>query len=226
VITIILGVIPCRGGSKTVPRKGLYRLNGTPLIAYTVRAAQASGLDDFAVTTDDEEIAAYSVSLGAKVIRRPARLARDDTPMVPVLRHAVEEYERGGAHVDAVCLLQPTSPLRTAEDIDGALRMYEEDPLVAVVSVCEGAHPKKIYSADGTPLCRDWRVPYDKRADLCYVRNGAVFVIPDFVLAGGRLYNEDVPPRLYVMPKTRSVDIDDLEDMAVAQAILKARVAP
>ena len=218
---MILGCIPARGGSKTIKRKCLYPLNGIPLIAYTIKAAQASRLDDIRVTTDDDEIAAYSESLGCKVIRRPAELAQDDTPMVPTVQHAVAEYERDGDYVDAVCLLQPTSPLRTAEDIDNVI--LAKHKTASVVSVCEGIHPKKSYSADGVSFAGYWRLaPYDKHLDKCFTRNGAIFWLVRSLLDDGALYT--LNPKLYVMPKTRSIDIDDLQDLAIAEALLKAGV--
>lgn len=213
-----LGVIPARGGSKTIPRKNLYPLNGIPLIAYTIKAAQGSKLDDFIVTTDDDEIAAYSESLGAKVIRRPAELAQDDTPMGPVVQHAVAAYEWGGEWVDVVCLLQPTSPLRTPEDIDGALAMYMKYPYCDVVSVTDGVHPKKCYDLRGVPFL--WGLPpYDKHEDVCLVRNGAIFLTPRRLLNEGKVFSDYPLP--YHMPKTRSIDIDDMEDMAIAEALLR-----
>ncbi len=223
-----LGVIPARGGSKTIPRKNLYPLNGVPLIAYTILAAQGSKLDDFIVTTDDDEIAAYSESLGAKVIRRPAELAQDDTPMVPAVQHAVEEYEyRWGdtvdpddyVHVDAVCLLQPTSPLRTAEDIDRALEGARD--VSSLVSVAEGVHPMKSYvEEDGRWRGFEW-IPYDRHKDRCLTRNGAIFIVTRELLDKGILVQN---PRLYLMPEERSVDVDDQYDLLVAEALLKAGV--
>ena len=221
-------MIPARGQSKTIPHKNLYPLNGVPLIAYTILAAKASRVDDFVVSTDDDMIREVAEQYGAKVIRRPAELGQDDTPMVPVVQHAVAEYERDGDYVDAVCLLQPTSPLRTAEDIDQCLRDWREfglygdfgDGFLSLVSVCRGAHPMKSYHPDGIPIMAI-RGPYDKRRHECYTRNGAVFITNRALLDAGRLY--DSVPLLAVMPKTRSIDIDDMEDMAIAEALLRAQ---
>jgi CMP-N,N'-diacetyllegionaminic acid synthase len=206
-------------------RKNLYPLNGIPLIAYTIKAAQASRLDDFIVTTDDEEIAAYSESLGCKAVREPAMGQGEPGVIVKSVQYAVAEYERNGDYVDAVCLLQPTSPLRTVEDIDTCLDMWAKHPDTwSIVSVCDGIHPKKSYlpaGERGEPFFDD-PTPYDKHINKCYTRNGAVFMIRRHMLDLGWVKTQN--PFLYVMPKTRSIDIDDLQDLAIAEALLKAGV--
>ena len=218
---MILGVCPARGGSKGIARKNLYPLNGIPLIAYTIKAAQDSRLDDIIVTTDDDEIAAYSRSMGCKVVREPAMGQGEPGVIVKSVQYAVAEYERDGDYVDAVCLLQPTSPLRTVEDIDNVI--LAKHKTASVVSVCEGIHPKKSYSADGVSFAGYWRLaPYDKHLDKCFTRNGAIFWLVRPLLDDGALYT--LNPKLYVMPKTRSIDIDTPEDMAIAEALLKAGV--
>ena len=111
----VLGLIPARGGSKGIPRKNLAPVGGKPLLTWTVEAAQeASELTRVVVSTDDDEIAAEA---GVEVLRRPAELAADDTPMLDVVRHTVAELSP-----DVVVLLQPTSPLRRAEHVERALR--------------------------------------------------------------------------------------------------------
>jgi CMP-N-acetylneuraminic acid synthetase len=143
--------------------------------------------------------------------------------IVRSVQWAVKEYERGSEHVDAVCLLQPTSPLRTAEDIDGALSMFAAwYPCHSLVSVYNGIHPKKSYDGKAKSFFFTKR-PYDKHRDKCWTRNGAVFVTSRALLDEGRLYN--ARPVLFVMPKTRSVDIDDMEDVAIAEALLSTRKA-
>jgi CMP-N-acetylneuraminic acid synthetase len=205
----LLAIVPARGGSKGIPRKALCPLNGIPMIEYTLRAARESRLDAVLISTDDDEIARF----GPSVIR-PFELAQDDTPMYPVIEHAVY-----GLSLDAVMILQPTSPLRTAEDINNALEIWEKakNPR-CLVSVCLGIHPKKSYTIDGRPFFE--QVPYDKHKDAVYTRNGAIFITSMELLDEGRLFDES--PLLYVMPKTRSVDIDDFEDLKIAEALLKA----
>lgn len=213
---MLIAVIPARGGSKTIPRKNLYPLCDKPLIQYTIEAAERSNLSDWILTTDDEEIAA----LTNKAIMRPPELARDDTPMYPVVKHAVEEYEKKngvyGIYVDAVMLLQPTSPLRTSDDINRALEMFSGDCLV---SVCAGIHPMKSYTSERKPFY--YQNPFSKHVHRCWTRNGAIFITSRRLLDSGKLFNNN--PLLYVMPKTRSIDIDDWEDLILAEAMLMRR---
>src|SRR4051812_42339110 len=110
----VLALIPARGGSKGVPRKNIRALAGKPLLDYTIEAAGAARLvDAIVVTTDDEEIAAVARAGGASVpFLRPAALAQDTTPTLPVVQHALGELSRSGQEFNAVCLLQPTNPFR------------------------------------------------------------------------------------------------------------------
>src|SRR5581483_7052056 len=118
----LIAIIPARGGSKGVPRKNIRPLNGRPLIAYSIAAAQAAtSVQDIVVSTDSQEIAEISRGLGAEVRLRPAALSADDTPTRDVLEHVVNELAAEGDRPDAVLTLQPTSPLRTARHIDEAI---------------------------------------------------------------------------------------------------------
>src|SRR5688572_26758280 len=123
----VLGVVPARGGSKGISRKNVTLLNGKPLIAYTIEAAkQSARLTRTIVSTEDSEITATARRFGAEApFVRPAELALDETPMLPVLIHAVGWLEDHGEKFDAVCLLQPTNPMRTASDIDGCIELME-----------------------------------------------------------------------------------------------------
>jgi CMP-N-acetylneuraminic acid synthetase len=152
-----LGVIPARGGSKGIPGKNLRLLAGRPLLAYTADAARGSRrLSRVVLSTDDEATAAAGRSLGLEVpFLRPADLAADDSPMLPVLRHAVEALSASGFEADAVVLLQPTSPLRRAEHIDAAIELLEATGADSVVSVVEVPHqfnPVSVMTLEGDRL--------------------------------------------------------------------------
>ena len=110
----VVGIVPARGGSKGIPRKNIAPLLGKPLLAYTAEAALAARrLARVILSTDDDEIAEVGRRCGLEVLfMRPPELARDDTPMLPVVQHAVRWLEERGDRYDAVCLLQPTNPLR------------------------------------------------------------------------------------------------------------------
>lgn len=211
----VLGIIPARGGSKAIPHKNIHPLAGKPLIQWTIDEAIKSCLSDLILTTDDNEISKYY----AKMVIRPPGLAQDDTPMLPVIRHALEMYKRP---VDAVMILQPTSPLRITEDINKSIRdfisfnqhMGNADSLV---SVCEGVHPIKMYDHECKPFFE--YEPYDKHVHKCYQRNGAIFIATKELLDSGRLIGDN--PLFHVMPQSRSVDIDSYDNLLIVEALLK-----
>jgi CMP-N-acetylneuraminic acid synthetase len=228
----VLGVVPARGGSRGVPRKALAPLLARPLLAYTADAArQSSRLTRTIVSTDDEEIAGAARALGLEVpFIRPASLAADDTPMLPVLQHAVEAMRATGFSPDAVVLLQPTSPARGSVHIDRAVTLLETSGADSVVSVTEVPHqfnPVSVMRLDGERLrpFLDGAAPLrrqDKPAVLA--RNGpAVLAVRTAVLEAGSLYGDDCRPLL--MTAEESVDIDTPWDLSLAEFVL-ARLAP
>ncbi len=135
----VLGLIPARGGSKGVPRKNLRLLCGKPLLQYTAEAALAARrLSRVILSTDDEEIAAIGRRCGLEVpFLRPAELAADDSSTLPVVQHAVRWMESHMARFEAICLLQPTTPLRRAEDIDACIVLLEQSGADSVVTVLQ-----------------------------------------------------------------------------------------
>jgi N-acylneuraminate cytidylyltransferase len=220
-----LGVIPARGGSKGIPRKNLAALGGRPLLAYTVDAARRSRLlSHLVVSTEDAEIARVARASGVEVIERPADLARDATPTLPVVQHAVAEVERRLGRFDAVFTLQVTSPFRRASDIDEAierLRTSGAESVIGVVRVLDN-HPARIKR-----ICGGRLAPFDtpepegvRRQDLppAYLRNGAVYVTRRDVLDSGSLLGSDQCP--FEMPPERSINIDEPLDLALAEAAL------
>src|SRR5258708_262302 len=135
----VLGVIPARGGSKGIPRKNIQLLCGIPLLQYAAESALAARLlSRVILTTDDEEIAEVGRRCGLEVpFLRPLELAEDRTPMLPVVQHAVRSLEQAGDHFDAICLLQPTNPLRQPEDIDSCIELLEARSADAAVTVLQ-----------------------------------------------------------------------------------------
>lgn len=221
----VLGVIPARGGSRGVPRKNLARVGGAPLVVHAVRqAAAAETLARCVVSTDDAEIAAAAREAGGDVpFLRPDALARDDTPTLPVLLHALETLEAAGdERYDWVCILQPTSPLRRPEDIDRTVRLAWETGADSVVTVCRAPHPAKLKRiVDGRLV--PYVVPEQEGArrqdlgDAAWRRNGAVYVIRRDVLDSGRLLGDDC--RAVEMPPERSIDVDAPSDLLLLRAL-------
>ncbi|MDB9891139.1 acylneuraminate cytidylyltransferase family protein [Alphaproteobacteria bacterium] len=211
----LLVIIPARGGSKGIPRKNIKPLAGRPLIGWSIDTAkQASCVDRTIVSTEDEEIASVARELGADVpFMRPAELAADDAPgMAPVL-HAISQL----TDFDWVLLLQPTSPLRSAEDIDGIWQFCQERGSPSAVSVCEvGKHPYLMYQCNAAQRLEPFikgRPDLTRRQDLppAYVLNGALYLARTEWL----LERKDFigPETLgYIMPPERSVDLDTQQD--------------
>jgi len=217
----VLGVIPARGGSKGIPVKNLALAAGRPLLSYTAAAARAARrLTRIVVSTDDESIAGAARSLGLEVpFMRPAALAGDDTPMLPVLQHAVTTMRERGFAADVVVLLQPTSPLRRAEHIDAAVDLLERTGADSVVSVVEVPHqfnPVSVLSLDGDrlrPFIDGPLVTRRQNKPRVFARNGpAVVAVRASVLDGGSLYGDD--SRALVMSGDESLDIDTPGDLA------------
>lgn len=222
----ILGLVPARAGSKGVPGKNVRPLCGRPLIAWTLDAALASGvLDEVAVSTDDATAAQCAREAGARVIDRPAELAGDSAAMIDVVRHALTV---AGPDVTHVMLLQPTSPLRLADDVRAAVARLEESGGRAVVSVCEAEHSPLLASTlpgDGS-MASFLSVQHAtaNRQELgAYFRlNGAIYLAEvDYLLGVGAF----IGPETFalVMPQERSVDIDTETDFAVAECLMSRR---
>ena len=224
--TRILAIVPARGGSKRLPRKNVLPLGGKPLIAWTIDTAlESGGLVDVLVSTDDVEIADAARSAGAMVPwLRPAELSTDTASSADVIAHALAWYERENGRVDAVLLLQPTSPFRRAESIRGAVRSYDEQtgpvpyPVVSVSPAL--SHPAWTFTWRDGELqpSLGWEPLGLRSQDLppAYSLNGAMYLIPAADVRDGRpIVRPGVQP--YVMTDSReSLDIDTVDDWALA----------
>jgi CMP-N-acetylneuraminic acid synthetase len=227
----IWAIVPARGGSKGLPGKNIRELNGWPLIRHTIDAARAASLVcGVLVSTDDDEIASVARAAGADVpFLRPAHLAQDDTPAAPVVEHAITYLEQHGEQVDAIVLLQPTSPLRRAEHVDAAVRLFFETGCDTVVSVCEVEHsPYWMYRLENgllQPFVRDSPSTMTRRQQLplLYRLNGAVYVTRRrVVMDEHRIMGETIRP--LIMLPDESVDIDDEHDWERAQWLARRGV--
>lgn len=227
-----LAVIPARGGSKRLPRKNVMPLLGKPLIVWTIEAARGCArLGEVMVSTDSVEIRDVSLASGAKVpFMRPQELATDTATSMDVLRHALDFYRRQqGRAFEFLVLLQPTSPLRNSADIDAGLDLLEAKGADAVVSVCEMDHnplwsntlPENL-SMEG--FIRE-EVKNRRSQDLPrhYRINGALYICRvDRLLAENTLFlSSNI--FAHIMPKDRSVDIDDGSDFRMAEFMADGR---
>ncbi len=232
----VLGIIPARGGSKGVPRKNIRSLCGKPLLAYTIESAlRAKRLTRTVLSTEDEEIADVGMRLGIEVpFLRPKQLAQDTSPTFPVVLHALETLEFGGDSFDAVCLLQPTNPLRRSVDIDACIDLLENsdaDSVISVLPVPEEHNPHWVYRmcVDGAlKLFTEEPTPIARRQDLppAFHREGSVYVTKTTVIRTLRsLYGKRILG--YEMPREYSSNIDTLEDWRALEARMsEATVTP
>jgi CMP-N,N'-diacetyllegionaminic acid synthase len=230
----VLAIVPARAGSKGIVDKNLTDLCGRPLIGYTIDAARAAScITRTIVSTDSPAIAEVARGCGAEVpFMRPAELAGDATPMMPVVLHAIDWLAtHDGFAPDVIALLQPTSPLRTAADIDAAVGMLlDDDGADAVVSVIEArTHPALTRIVDGNgrlqPFLPGVPVPVRRQGvEGVYELNGAIYAARTGVLRTKQTWHTD-RTLAYVMPADRSVDVDEPLDMTTAAALLAAREA-
>jgi CMP-N,N'-diacetyllegionaminic acid synthase len=227
----IVGLVPARGGSKGIPRKNARLLAGRPVLAYTAdAAARARRLSRVILSTEDSEIAELGRSCGLEVpFVRPAELARDDTPMLPVVQHALRWLEEHGERFDAVCLLQPTHPLRRPEDIDACVALLETkaaDAIVTLSPVPAEYNPHWVYfrtEDDWIRLATGEAAPICRRQDLpaAFHREGSVYVTRrDVVLQQNSLYGRRLLG--YPIEGSQSVNLDTVEDWIRAEALLAA----
>ena len=221
----ILVVIPARGGSKGRPGKNIKMLCGKPLIAYSIDVARAFADDkNICVSTDSEEIKQVVEQYGLEVpFLRPDYLATDTATSDDVLIHAVNYYrEPYGRTFKKLLLLQPTSPLRTKEDVEGAIRLYSDD-IDMVVSVIKSHAPAVLCQDDEQGYVQ---LTYNKKAlgrqqlpDM-YEFNGAVYVMSVDALLEKKMAGFTKIVK-YVMSKEHSIDIDDIYDFLQVESILK-----
>lgn len=234
VIPKVLAIIPARGGSKGVLRKNIRPIAGRPLIAYTIECALSARrlFHRVIVSTDDEEIASVARAYGAEVpFMRPEELARDNSPSVPALQHAVRFIEeQDGVRMDWVCALQPTEPFRTAEDLQQCLDLGISGGCDSVISVVQvfATHPilmKRIENDQLLPFCVEEREG-TRRQDYtpaAYMRNGAVYLTRrDVLMEQGSVWGTFIRP--YVMPMERSVSIDSELDLKLADLMMSKQI--
>jgi CMP-N,N'-diacetyllegionaminic acid synthase len=204
---------------------------GKPLLAYTAEAAlSARRLSRVVISTDDPEIARVARDCGIEVpFMRPPELSRDDTPSIPVMQDVVRRLESEGAHYDATFLLQPTNPLRTADDIDGAVDLLEATGADSVISFVDTGerHPARMKSIDPQTyrvLDPPFAEPYEgmprQKLPKLYLRDGSVYLTRrDVLMTENSLKGKDC--RAWLMPESRSWNIDTPFDLFIVEQMLK-----
>lgn len=220
----VLGIVPARGGSKGIKRKNIRMLNGKPLLAYTLEAIKKAKTSfDHIVSTDDEEIKEAALAYGGNVpYLRPKELAQDGTNIIAVIEDILKKAEKKYQYI---LLLQPTAPLRTSDDIDAALKLAEKYQVNSVCSFArvESYHPWYMYyQRDDGSLQQVVPTQAGKPRQefpLTLWRNGAIYLVKtDFLLKQKKFISQDCRP--YIMPLERSVNIDSMDDLDLAEYLI------
>jgi CMP-N,N'-diacetyllegionaminic acid synthase len=230
----VLAVVPARGGSKGIPGKNITPLAGKPLLLYTAEAAlAATRLARIVLSTDDPVIASIGRAGGLDVpFMRPAALAGDNVSTLAVLQDVVRRLEAAGEVYDAVMTLQPTTPLRRAADIDGAIELLERtgaDSVISFVDVGE-KHPArmKFLDADGRvhdpPFAEGTECLPRQQLPRLYLREGSIYLTRhDVLMTDHSLKGRDC--RAWIVPAERACNIDEPFDLLLAEQLLKTMAA-
>lgn len=226
----VLGIVTARGGSKAIPRKNIALLAGKPLLAYTADTALASSkLERIVLSTDDPEIARVGRSYGLDVpFMRPQELAKDDTPSIPVMQDVVRRLEEAGDRYDATLLLQPTNPLRTVEDIDGAIELLAASGADSVISYTDigERHPARMKYVDhdgrvlDPPFAEQFEGQPRQQLSKMYLRDGSIYLTRrDVLMCQNSLKGKDC--RAWIIPEERSRNIDSPFDLFLVEQIMR-----
>ena len=223
-----IAIIPARSGSKGLRHKNIRLLNNLPLMAYSIIAAKESGLfDEILVSTDSMDYARIAITYGASVpCPRSAEASTDLASSWDVVTEVLTKLRDFGSSFDTFALLQPTSPLRKCQDLQKAYDMFVERGANAIVGVCEATHSPLWCNTLPDDLSLKGFLPENivrlPRQSLSkyYTINGSLYIVrTDYFLANSDIYREKA--YAFIMPKERSIDIDDELDFIIAEAILR-----
>lgn len=224
----ILGIIPARAGSKRLPGKNKRLFHGKPLIHYVINAGMKSQrITHLVVNTDDDDILSMADDFpNIEFMRRPPEISGDNSQAIEYVQFTLDEYRNRGVVFDIVVILQPTSPLTMAKDIDGTIDLLlhsNADSSVSVMKLDHAIHPVKLKTMAG-----DMLLPYleDERGRMAenelpdiYVRNCSVYVSRTHIMESGKIIGDNCLG--YLMPRERSIDINDKVDFAFAEFLKK-----
>lgn len=227
-----LAIIPARGGSKGLPKKNIKDLCGKPLIAWSIESGlQSKYIDEVMVTTDSQEIAEISKKYGANVpFLRPDELASDTATSFDAIKHTIEFYKNElKKDFDYVVLLEPTSPLRSVKDVDGAIEKLLDSSADAIVGICktEGQNPAFLVNKNEDDFISGYNnidMKVLRRQDIkdVYFFEGSVYISKtDILLEKETFYHENTLG--YEFPKYKSLEIDDMDDFIMIESIMKHR---
>jgi CMP-N,N'-diacetyllegionaminic acid synthase len=227
----VLAVVPARGGSKGLPDKNLRILYGKPLVCWPISAAiENSFVDRTIVSTDDKKIAEVAASSGADVpFLRPTNIAGDKTSSMDVVLHALDELESKGDVFSYVIMLEPTSPMTVSDDIDKALLQLHSTRSIADsivgVSLVEAAHPEYNTKLDKHGRIKPYKakdflsLPRRQELEDIYFLEGSLYIssVSDFRKNKSFYHDRTLG---YVVPRWKSIEIDDYLDLIIAEAVM------
>lgn len=223
-----IAIIPARSGSKGLKDKNIKLLNGKPLMAYTIEAAlKSEQFDDVMVSTDSEKYAEIAKSFGAKVpFLRSAETSTDKASSWDTVAEVLGRYAENGQTFETLCLLQPTSPFRTAEDIKKAYKLYNSKASFAVISVCEAEHsplwcghlPE---SGEFLNFINQDAMKQRQAGGKFYRLNGAIYIVNCEKFKTDRYFYQS-GSFAYIMPQERSIDIDTALDFRMAEFLINS----
>ncbi len=225
-----IAIIPARCGSKGLPNKNIKELNGKPLIAWSIETAlSCEYIDEVMVTTDSEEYAKIAESYGAKVpFIRPAEYATDIASRKDVIEHTINFYRESNTHFDYIVFLEPTSPLRTYSDIKIAIErlINDEKGAESIVGVCEleSFHPEFLIKLENGFLdflnaSQKSKVLRRQELKPFYFYEGSLYISKLNSYLEKEFYHDKTLG--YIVPKWKSLEVDDLEDLVMIEAIMK-----
>lgn len=227
----VYALIPARGGSKGIPGKNIKMLLGKPLIEYTIDAAKESGIfSEIIVSTESKEIASIAEAAGAYVpFLRPKHLAEDHSLAVDTYIYTILELEKmTSSSIEHLTVLQPTSPLRNAEDIQNAYKLFIEREADSVASYTKEHHPvfwhkfiRQNLSFEN--LFQENVLKNRQEVKPTYYPNGSIFIFKKELIMQKQYYSDK--SYAYIMPRIRSVDIDDMDDFRYAEFLLQNKLA-
>jgi len=224
----LLGIIPARSGSKGIPNKNIKFLGNKPLLQYTIDTAINSKIfDDIILTTDSKKIETLGKDLGLEnTLIRPSDLAMDETPMLPVINHAIDHFKENKYNPYYICILQPTSPFRRIEDLVSGYNIISKencDSVVSVVQVPDHYSPEFLMRIDNNFLKNFLKSGSNitRRQDVtkAYSRNGDFyFTKTDVVVNSNSIYGKKCRP--FIIAEQDSVNLDTMEDWYRAEEII------
>ena len=220
----VLGLIPARGGSKGVPKKNIRLVDGQPLISYSIETAQRSKrITDVLVSTDSDEIIEIVKSYHCDFLKRKSENAQDNSVIEDVITEVLESLEEP---YDLIVLLQPTAPIREAEDIDNVIEMFSADKNIeTVVSLVEleDIHPARMYEIDANndmfPLNKELERKRRQELASVYLRNGAIYAtrVASFLKQGKFICDRK---KGYVMPESKWANVDTERDLLITECLI------